>query len=947
MPTESADNQEQDTAGGSSSSRPMTPAERARHASLVRWGKEQPFAARLEAVRQRRKAAKAKKGGGKGKAKAKGQKQDRDAVRAENRAKVKQAMADADAGLSPSGSDALTGLADGQQPNSTTGDSMVARGLMEKGEDGQYHLTDAGRSAASAMDRGDYQRTLDAISTGEKRAKAATEKEKAKAEKQGKGGGGGGGSKEKETDEEKAAKQEQAKAENRSKVGAQLNENDADLSQRGLEALSALSKGDAVDEGLAEGLVKLGLAEQAEDGSYRASTLGRQAIRAAERGDYGATIDAVSRAKDRKAKSEKRDAEKQARQKERRQKEDERRAREDERRKKEDEASATKAADPDEVYRRYHETVNMSASELEAWAETDASRRASLDRSPIRRNLRLLRKPKAEWTAADIRDANRTISFVSRMRGAEQGKPVNKDIPYSKRDISLRNWAYAAKHGTHDQPSHGKRGKSLEIDAMTDFTPIIDDLKALCNEAQEIALEDDAEIKAGRRNNSMDQSLIDEGYAMAEELCDLFEALGATVEEEEEDGEMNDMPDDEMMDMENKSINYDQAAQLVRDAWVQQSEKGNSPSSPYPWPQAVFDDGVIVSQDGCLYFVPYRREDGAIAFAPRNEWRMARQTYITQDGDVKAQRTFGGKDREDVPDESFAGPNRTFPVMTAQDVRDAARLIGKADDPESVKRRIIAIAKRKGFTDAIPEGWEVKKDIDIETLLGGAVKMADDDSILGPAVWLNGTPDTPDLSHMRDYFTKSTDFWLSEWERRPMLWHHAMDESDILNVMRREGAGDEEIKAMREALAYLDEHPVIGTWTKATVDPIAVWLKGQINKAHRYRGAIKQLVDAGLIKISTDSASHLVKRERQRNGTNEVKRWPIIAGSLTATAAEPRLFDVQAVKSLYDAAGVPLPFAIDPVAQEEGDDGQGTTKVLGDQQRKLMLELDLLELEMT
>jgi len=95
----------------------------------------------------------------------------------------------------------------------------------------------------------------------------------------------------------------------------------------------------------------------------------------------------------------------------------------------------------DEVFAKYRETVNMSASELERWADTECSTLASKSRAPIRRNLRLLRKKKADWTAQDIRDASRTISFVARMKGAEQGEPARKGCP-SKRDISLKNWAY-------------------------------------------------------------------------------------------------------------------------------------------------------------------------------------------------------------------------------------------------------------------------------------------------------------------------------------------------------------------------------------------------------------------------------------------------------------------------------------------------------------------------
>ena len=95
----------------------------------------------------------------------------------------------------------------------------------------------------------------------------------------------------------------------------------------------------------------------------------------------------------------------------------------------------------DEVYAKYHDTVNMSFSELEAWSKTECSKLASLDRSPINRNLRLLKTKKADWGANEVKSANRTISFVSRMKNMEQGQPVNKTCP-SKRDISLKNWAY-------------------------------------------------------------------------------------------------------------------------------------------------------------------------------------------------------------------------------------------------------------------------------------------------------------------------------------------------------------------------------------------------------------------------------------------------------------------------------------------------------------------------
>ncbi len=99
-----------------------------------------------------------------------------------------------------------------------------------------------------------------------------------------------------------------------------------------------------------------------------------------------------------------------------------------------------------EIYKKFHSLVNMSASSLESWAENPCSKLASLSRAPINRVLRLLRKDKADWTLGDAKQANRVISFISRMKGAEQGEKTKtrdgKTCP-SKRDISLKNWGYS------------------------------------------------------------------------------------------------------------------------------------------------------------------------------------------------------------------------------------------------------------------------------------------------------------------------------------------------------------------------------------------------------------------------------------------------------------------------------------------------------------------------
>lgn len=101
-----------------------------------------------------------------------------------------------------------------------------------------------------------------------------------------------------------------------------------------------------------------------------------------------------------------------------------------------------------EIHRKYTESTNMSASELEAWSKTECSKLASEDRSPITRNLRLLGKSVSEWTEKDAKDANRTISFIARMKGNLGGENILEDSNGrkcgTKAYISLKNWAYDA-----------------------------------------------------------------------------------------------------------------------------------------------------------------------------------------------------------------------------------------------------------------------------------------------------------------------------------------------------------------------------------------------------------------------------------------------------------------------------------------------------------------------
>lgn len=62
-------------------------------------------------------------------------------------------------------------------------------------------------------------------------------------------------------------------------------------------------------------------------------------------------------------------------------------------------------------------------------------------------------------------------------------------------------------------------------------------------------------------------------------------------------------------------------------------------------------------------------------------------------------------ERDKLPLEDFGDPKRRlYPIKDQDDVDSAASLIGKAQNPDAVKARIISIAKRKGLS--IPDAWK-------------------------------------------------------------------------------------------------------------------------------------------------------------------------------------------------------------------------------------------------
>ncbi len=92
--------------------------------------------------------------------------------------------------------------------------------------------------------------------------------------------------------------------------------------------------------------------------------------------------------------------------------------------------------------------------------------------------------------------------------------------------------------------------------------------------------------------------------------------------------------------------------------------------------------------------------------------------------DPVQKRDISTEDRNRASATSFAGPNRSFPILKPADVAAAARALGRAKGGPAararIKRRIIAIARRKGpaFMAQLPDAWKVTKTLFTDVRVG-------------------------------------------------------------------------------------------------------------------------------------------------------------------------------------------------------------------------------------
>jgi len=74
------------------------------------------------------------------------------------------------------------------------------------------------------------------------------------------------------------------------------------------------------------------------------------------------------------------------------------------------------------------------------------------------------------------------------------------------------------------------------------------------------------------------------------------------------------------------------------------------------------------------------------------------------------ERFISKNERDNASADDFAGKGKSFPILKPEDVMAAVRSMGRAGSgnlgPSGIKARIMAIAKRKGWTKYLPKSWQ-------------------------------------------------------------------------------------------------------------------------------------------------------------------------------------------------------------------------------------------------
>ena len=177
-------------------------------------------------------------------------------------------------------------------------------------------------------------------------------------------------------------------------------------------------------------------------------------------------------------------------------------------------------------------------------------------------------------------------------------------------------------------------------------------------------------------------------------------------------------------------------------------------------------------------------------------------------------------------------------------------------------------------------------DDDMLVWMGGAVKVlgnaVDGLTPVGGYLITFGDENHTDQSKLRDYFTPQTDFDLEFPGKSTTYYNHG---------------GDKTIGLKTFAPAEL------------TIDELGVFEKAFLDERKNYEKFLAAQARAGKLALSSGVPPHLIKREKQPNGSNKVVRWPLGKdASFTPAPAEYRngLVSLKSLFTTSDQAALPI-----------------------------------------
>jgi hypothetical protein len=105
-------------------------------------------------------------------------------------------------------------------------------------------------------------------------------------------------------------------------------------------------------------------------------------------------------------------------------------------------------ADDEQIYREFHDAVNMAPKEIEDWLDTEASREVgykegsgeSVGHASGKRIVEILRTKKADLSDADRAHMRKVVGYVH--RHCAQGPGDKADVAESRWRYSLMNWGH-------------------------------------------------------------------------------------------------------------------------------------------------------------------------------------------------------------------------------------------------------------------------------------------------------------------------------------------------------------------------------------------------------------------------------------------------------------------------------------------------------------------------